>query len=64
MKKDGIKANGHRGTWYVISERIYNGEKVYLLEHETYGEDAPHIIVNGDGDIVLEDVHNGFDDLT
>lgn len=60
--REGIKIAGHRGTWYVIDERDYDGETLYLLEHETYGDEAACLIVNSDKDVILEDVWNGFDD--
>ena len=61
--KDGIKVNGHVGTWYVIDETRYNGCKYYLLESEIYGDEAAALIVNSKCQIVLDDVWNGFDDL-
>lgn len=69
VNRDGIKIEGHRGTWYVINEMdVYNDatkkedKRLYLLEHEVYGEDAPHLIVDKDLNIILDDVWNGFDD--
>jgi hypothetical protein len=59
----GIKIEGHRGTWYVIDTTINNTIKCFLLEHEQYGEDAAHIIVREDGSIIVDDVYNGFGDL-
>ena len=61
---DHIKIEGHRGRWYVIDSMSHNeyGE-IFLLEHETYGDMAACLIVNGDGEIILDDVYNGFDDL-
>lgn len=69
--KDGIKINGHYGTWYVIDEDVFhrptrNGIEdipVYLLEHEQYGDEAAGLIIDDNMDVVLEDVWNGFDDL-
>lgn len=52
MKKDKIKVRGHIGTWYVIdSIKVMmkddcQTEEVFLLEHEHYGEDAPHIVTD------------------
>lgn len=63
MKKDGIKINGHRGRWYVVDESYWKGEKVFLLENETYGDEAAHLIVNEKLEIIMDDVWNGFDDL-
>lgn len=60
---DNIKIKGHIGTWYVLSSAKYPQGTLYLLEHETYGDEAPSIIVDSYGNIVLEDVYNGWDDL-
>lgn len=56
---DKIRVDGHKGTWYVIDVK----NDLYLLEHETYGDTAPCIIVDCKGTLVMEDVYNGFDDL-
>lgn len=61
MKTDGIVVKGHIGTWYVIDELPERG--LFLLEHETYGDEAACVIVDGSGALVMEDVWNGFDDL-
>jgi hypothetical protein len=62
MKKEGIRVEGHRGTWYVIDEAEYDGRKLYLLEHERYGDEAACVIVDEGGNLILEDVWNGFED--
>lgn len=70
--REGIKIAGHRGTWYVIDESAYSFpdeekgavvKSVYLLEHETYGDETACLIVDEDKNIILDDVWNGFDDL-
>lgn len=71
-----IRVEGHIGTWYVIDEGDFiltpdtdTGHPLtipahlFLLEHETYGDEAACVIVTEDGHLVLEDVYNGFDDL-
>jgi len=63
MQKDGIKVEGHIGTWYVIDESYYRGKKVYLLEHEEHGDEAASVIIYENLNIVMEDVRNGFSDL-
>ncbi|MBD7970242.1 hypothetical protein [Paenibacillus gallinarum] len=60
---EGIKIIGHRGTWYTLESSHYEGERVFLLEHEQYGDEAAHIIVNQDRKIIMENVWNGFSDL-
>lgn len=63
----GYSIKGHRGTWYVISTDTRNIDntikQLFLMEHETYGEEAPHVIIDVDGTIIIQNVHNGFDDL-
>ena len=79
LKMDNITIKGHKGTWYLISNREYHipcndGGRtkpitLYLLEHEIYGEDTTHIIAiyNEDYeryDVILDtEIFNGFADL-
>lgn len=68
MMEDGIRINGHYGTWYVAEEDILhrpNGEEipVYLLEHEEYGDEAAWLCVDDDLNVILEEVWNGKEDL-
>lgn len=58
----GFRVKGHVGKWYVIDTKEYDGHEVYLLEHETYGDEAACLIVDQDGQILLDDVWNGFED--
>ena len=59
---DKIKVEGHIGTWYVIDSAIYNGKELFLLEHETYGDETACLIVDSYNNLILEDVWNGFSD--
>jgi len=59
----GITVSGHTGKWYVIDERTVGGKKFFLLEHETWGDEAPCVIVDASGNVVVEDVYNGFEDM-
>ena len=38
-------------------------KRVYLLENEIYGDEVPCIIIDGDYNVILDNVYNGFDDL-
>lgn len=64
---DGIRVKGHTGTWYIIDTMIsmyYGFTGVFhLLESEQYGDAAAHIIIDDDGNLILDEVYNGFDDL-
>jgi hypothetical protein len=63
MVSEHIKVIGHRGTWYVIAEITKYGKKYYLLEHETYGDEAAAICIREDGTVLLDDIWNGLDDV-
>jgi len=52
---DGITVNWHEGTWQVIDEGEYAGERVFLLEDEEYGPEVNNVIVNNHGDVIVED---------
>lgn len=62
-----VKVAGHKGTWYALSNMTidYKGKptKVYLMEHETYGDEADSIIIDADANVIMENVVNGFEDL-
>jgi len=60
---DKIKIKGHKGTWYVIDKDSINGKNYFLLEHEKYSDVTPNLIVDDTGELILDDVYNGFDDL-
>lgn len=62
MKKEHIKIEGHRGTWYVVGEEVILGVVVYELESEQWGDEAAHLIVNEKLEILLDEVWNSFDD--
>lgn len=68
-KSEHIRIEGHTGRWHVISDceaRLKKGgvvEPYYLLEHETYGDEAASLIIDKSGKVILDDVWNGFLDL-
>lgn len=59
---DNITVDEHTGTWYVIDNDIINGEEVFLLESEQYGDEAACLVVNSSGKLLLDDVYNGLED--
>ena len=63
MEKSKIKVKGHTGTWSVIEESYFKGQKVYLLEHERWGDEAANLWVDKDLNILIEDSYNGILDL-
>jgi hypothetical protein len=63
MKKDGIRFAGIYGAWYVIDSKVVNGQQLYLVESETFGDEAPCIIIDENYNIIQDDVYNGFDEI-
>lgn len=63
QKFNGVKVNGHRGKWHSIDSAYSNGKKVWLLEHDTYGEDAAMLWVDENLNVIVDDVWNGLQDL-
>jgi len=61
--KEHVKIERHIGTWYEINDITINGKSYYLMEHETYGEDAPCVAIREDGSLLLEDIWNGIADI-
>lgn len=53
---------GHVGTWYAIDNREVDGHVFYLMEHDTYGDEAACIVIDERGRISLTDVYDGFND--
>ena len=63
MKNEGIRINGYKGTWYKVDKTIYKGKTYYALESEIWGDEAPWLIVDAKGNVILDEVWNGFGDL-
>ena len=56
----GLAVEGHFGTWHTEQMQEVQGEKLYLMEHDDYGNSVASIIVNADGKMVAEDLEHGF----
>lgn len=64
IDSENIEVDNHLGTWYVIDglELEENSTKLFLLEHEEYGDEAANVIVDETNKLIMDDVYNGFDD--
>jgi len=62
MAKQNVRVDEHRGTWYEVDSTIILGRKLYLMEHEFYGDEAANIIIDENEKLVMSDVWNGFQD--
>ena len=60
---DGIEIQGWYGTWYSIDTQVTDHSLYLLLEHEEYGDETEHLIIDHTGNFILDDVYNGFEDL-
>ena len=60
---DGIEIQGWIGTWYTIDTQVTDHTLYFLLEHEEYGDETEHLIIDHTGELILDEVYNGFDDL-
>lgn len=58
-KSEHITIDGYIGKWYVIDTTYHKGKKLFLLEHETYGDEAADLLVDEEGNVILDDVWNG-----
>lgn len=60
--RDGIKVAGRIGTWYVIDQREYDGQMLYMVESEQYGDEAEALIIDEDFNEVADEIYNGWED--
>lgn len=60
---ESIKVPEHYGTWYTIDCVVVEKFLYFLCEHEEFGDETPNIIINQEGQLILDEVYNGFEDL-
>ncbi len=56
----GMAVDGHIGTWHTIDHKEIDGHTFWLMEHDTFGDDASCIIVDERGDLVLSHIYDGL----
>ena len=64
MDTSGLAVAGHIGTWHTIDHMEVDGHTFWLMEHDTYGDEAACIIVDDHGKLSLANVYDGFDEHT
>ena len=62
-KFDGVKVAGYIGKWHSIELAYTKCKKVWLLEHDTFGEDTAMLWVDENLNVIVSDVWNGLHDL-
>lgn len=56
MDTVGLSVEGHDGTWHSIEELNVQGNTYFLMESETYGQEANMIVVDRAGELIAEDI--------
>ena len=64
MDTSGLAVAGHVGTWHTIDHMEVDGHTFWLMEHDTYGDEAACIIVDNHGKLSLANIYDGFDEHT
>lgn len=63
MQNVRIKGFEGDGKWSAFDEAELNGKKIYLMEHNKYGDEAAYTIIDGECNLILAAAWNGWDDL-
>ena len=53
---------GKAGNWLAYDSIIINGREFFLMEHTTYGAEAANVVLDADGNLVVDNVRHGFDE--
>ncbi len=61
LDTSGIEIEHHEGLWHTSDKREIAGEIFYLMKHNEYGDSVAAVIVNADGELVAQELENGFD---
>ena len=56
-----IEINQHEGRWHAVDKREAGDELFYLMKHNEYGDSVAAVIVDSDGNLVAQELENGFD---
>ena len=57
-----VRVPGYIGSWNVVETAVFFGQRYFLVEHDDFFS-SPYLILDEDGNLVREDVWNGFDDF-
>lgn len=61
LDTSGIEIEQHEGLWHTADKLEIGDEIFYLMEHNEYGDSVAAVIVNADGELVAQELENGFD---
>jgi len=61
LDTSGIEIEQHDGLWHTADVREIKDEIFYLMKNNEYGDSVAAVIVNADGELVAQELENGFD---
>ena len=61
LDTSGIEIEQHEGLWHTVDKREIADEIFYLMKNNEYGDSVAAVIVNADGELVAQELENGFD---
>lgn len=53
---------GKEGSWLAYDSIIIDGREFFLMEHTTYGAEAANVVLDAEGNLVVDQVFHGFDE--
>lgn len=53
---------GREGSWLAYDSIIIDGKEFFLMEHTDYGKEAANVVLDEDGNVVVDQVYKGFDE--
>ena len=64
LDTSGIEIEQHDGLWHTADVREIKDEIFYLMKNNEYGDSVAAVIVNADGELVAQELENGFDTVS
>ncbi|MCI6044096.1 DUF3849 domain-containing protein [bacterium] len=61
LDTSGIEIEQHEGLWHTVDKMEIQDDIFYLMKHNEYGDSVVGVIVNADGELVAQELENGFD---
>ncbi len=52
---------GKEGKWLAFDSIIIDGRQFFLMEHETYGKEVAWVVLDEEGNLVVDHAYHGFD---
>ena len=61
METSGVEIEQHEGLWHAVDQIEIQMRKFYLMKHNEYGDSVAAVIVDENGELVAQELENGFD---